>query len=187
MSLQHFFLEDQDFGNEAEASADGNVTLALSEQDLHHAKVLRLKPGEHIGVIDSKQRYFRCEIVDFQKALIVKNVTVTTGCLSQSAGRETTLAVGVWLCQGVAKGSKFDDVVRACTEIGVSGFIPVNFARSVSKLDAKKEATKNERWQKIAKSAAMQSGQFAIPKINQSVNVDVLCEQLADFDAVFIC
>ena len=90
MSLQHFFLENQDFGSEVEASADGSITLSLSSEDLHHAKVLRLKPGEHIGVIDSKQRYFRCEIVDFQKDLIVKNVTVTTGCLSQSAGREMT-------------------------------------------------------------------------------------------------
>lgn len=93
----------------------------------------------------------------------------------------------LWLCQGVVKGSKFDEVVRACSEIGVCGFIPVEFARSVAKLDAKKEATKIERWQKIAKSAAMQSGQFAIPKIAGAVNVKTLCEQLSDFDCVFVC
>lgn len=79
MSLQHFFLEDQDFACDVEAATDGLVKLNLSDEDLHHAKVLRLKPGEHIGVIDSKQTYFRCEIVDFQKDLIVKNMTVTTG------------------------------------------------------------------------------------------------------------
>ena len=79
MSLQHFFLEDQDFARDLEAASDGLVELKLSNEDLHHAKVLRLKAGEHIGVIDSGQRYFRCEIIDFQKSLIVKNVTVTTG------------------------------------------------------------------------------------------------------------
>ena len=95
MSLQHFFLENQDFGSEVEASDDGCITLSLSAEDLHHAKVLRLKPGEHIGVIDSKQRYFRCEIVDFQKGLIVKNVTIRDGYLSQGAGREMTNRVRV--------------------------------------------------------------------------------------------
>ena len=91
------------------------------------------------------------------------------------------------MCAGIAKGNKLDDVIRACTEIGVYGFMPVDFARSVSKLDAKKEAAKIERWHKIAKSAAMQSGQFAIPKISRAVNVSTLCEKLVDFDCVFIC
>lgn len=78
MSLQHFFLENQDFGSEFEASADGSVTLSLSADDLHHAKVLRLKPGEHIGIIDSKQKFFEVEIVEFSKDLLVKNSTKKT-------------------------------------------------------------------------------------------------------------
>lgn len=187
MSLQHFFLENQDFGSEVESSPDGNVALSLSDEDLHHAKVLRLKSGEHIGLIDSQKRYFRCEIVDFQKELIVKNVTIRDGYLSQDAGREMTNRVRLWLCHGIVKGSKFDEVVRACSEIGVYGFIPVEMDRCVSKLDANKEANKHERWQKIAKSAAMQSGQFLIPEISPVVNVSKLCEQLANFDCVFIC
>ena len=120
--------------------------------------------------------------------MLSEAAAITPESLSRGAGPEMTKPGSrVWLCQGLAKGAKLDEVVRACTEIGVYGFIPVDFARSVSKLDAKKEATKNERWQKIAKSAAMQSGQFAIPKISPAVNVSTLCEQLVDFDCVFIC
>lgn len=81
MSLQHFFLENQDFGSEVEASADASVTLSLSAEDLHHAKVLRLKPGEHIGIIDSNQKFFEVEIVDFSSNLIVKNSTKKTSAL----------------------------------------------------------------------------------------------------------
>lgn len=179
MSLQHFFVENQDFGYEVEASAESSVTLSLSGDDLHHAKVLRLKPGEHIGIIDSKQKFFEVEIVDFSKDLIVKNSTKKTNAPLSNCH--------LWLCAGISKGNKLDDVIRACTEIGAYGFIPVDFARSVSKIDAKKEAIKNERWQKIAKSAAMQSGQFVIPKISPSVNVSTLCDQLSDFDCVFVC
>ena len=84
MSLQHFFLENQDFGNEVESSTDGSVVLSLSTEDLHHAKVLRLKPGEHIGVIDSKQKFFEVEIVDFAKDLIVKNSTKKTNAPSNN-------------------------------------------------------------------------------------------------------
>lgn len=176
MSLQHFFLEDQDFAASAE-SGDGAVQLNLSKEDLHHAKVLRLKPGEHIGVIDSKGAFFEAEVIDFGERLTVKN-----------CGHDTVDDhLHLWLCPGISKGNKLDDVIRACTEIGVYGFIPVAFERSVSKLDEHKEANKNERWAKIAKSAAMQSGQYFIPKINHVVDVKTLCEQVSDFDAVIVC
>lgn len=38
-----------------------------------------------------------------------------------------------------------DDVIRACTEIGIFGFMPLNFERTVIKLDNKKEVKRIER------------------------------------------
>ena len=178
MSLQHFFLEDQDFELDLQGSEDGAIALRLSPDDLKHAKVLRLKAGEHIGIIDARGKFFEVEVLETSPNFLVKN----TGRAGAEQGN-----CHVWLAQGLSKGSKFDDIVRACTEIGICGFIPVAFERSISKLDDKKEASKNSRWQKIAKSAAMQSGQLAIPKITEAVDVPTLAEQLSDFDCVLIC
>lgn len=74
MSLQRFFLENQDFAQDVE-SCDNKVALNLSKEDFHHARVLRLKAGEHIGVIDSKGVFFETEVLDFTDSLVVKNCT----------------------------------------------------------------------------------------------------------------
>lgn len=177
MSLQHFFLDKQVLSSEIEFSNNEGFKLNLNHDDFHHAKVLRLKAGEHIGVIDSAHVFYECEIVDFEDFLIVKNCQKT-----KYADNKNQL----WLIQGVSKANKLDDIVRACTEIGVFGFIPVSFERSVVKLDEKKAISKIERWNKIAKSAAMQSGQINIPKINDVCSVDSLCDDLSDFDSVFV-
>lgn len=177
MSLQHFFLENQILNDEITSSKDGSFKLNLGSDDFHHAKVLRLKPGEHIGVIDSSSNFYECEIIEFEQSLIVKN------CCHKSNSTNHQIC----LCPGISKANKLDDVIRSCSEIGVDSFIPVDFERSISKLDEKKEDKKIERWNKIAKSAAMQSGQYRIPKIYQSVDVEGLCAQLKDFDCVFVC
>lgn len=136
MSLQHFFLDNQDFELDLQGSEDGAVALRLSDDDVKHAKVLRLKAGEHVGIIDCKGKFFEVEILEAAPQMIVKN---TGRAEAKKSNKHVCLA------QGLSKGSKFDDIVRACTEIGVSGFIPVAFERSVSKLDDKKEASKTSR------------------------------------------
>lgn len=177
MSLQHFFLKKQDVSNEIEASDNGAFVLDLCDQDIHHAKVLRLKPGEHIGVVDAKSNFFECEILEFDNHLIVRSCTKNT--VKQN--------LQLWLCPGVSKANKLDDVIRACTEIGICGFIPTVFERSVVKIDNDKLNKRLERWNKIAKSAAMQSGQCFIPKIDFANNINSLCAKLDDFDFVFTC
>lgn len=177
MSLQHFFVQSQDILKEIELSQNLGFKLNLSDEDLHHAKVLRLKSGEHIGVIDSNTNYFECEILDFNNNIFVRN------CIKKNPINNVEL----WLCPGLSKSNKLDDVIRACTEIGVNGFIPAEFERSVVKLDDNKADARVKRWLKIAKSAAMQSGQFSIPEIKYARDIDTLCTFLKNFDFVFIC
>lgn len=179
MSLQHFFLQNQDFSKDIELQQGGPIPLNLSKEDLHHAKVLRLKPNEHIGIIDSLNKYFEVEIIEFDNKLIVKN--------SQNANVLPSKNYNLFLCPGMSKANKIDDVIRACTEIGIDGFIPVMFKRSVIKLDKKKKDNKIQRWKNIAKSASMQSGRFSIPSINNILNFDDLCSKLSDFDYIFVC
>lgn len=175
MSLPQFFLDEQVLADEAQAE----FPLALSRDDAKHAKVLRLAPGEHIAVVDAAQDYFECEIVAFDEGLPV--VTIS-GHLDAKP-----LAAHVCLVQGLAKGDKMETVIRHATELGVSEFIPFAAARSVMKVDAKKAAAKTERWQAIAKSAAMQSGQTHLAQVRCPLKLAGVTKALAEFDAVLVC
>ena len=168
MSLPHFFLNDQVLANEAQAE----FPLALSRDDAKHAKVLRLAPGEHVAVVDAAQDYFECEVVSFAEALPVVRIA---GHLDQASDMPH-----VCLVQGLAKGDKMETVIRHATELGVAEFMPFAAARSIMKVDAKKAAAKTERWQAIAKSAAMQSGQTRLAHVNQPMKLPAMC-------AVLVC
>lgn len=175
MSLPHFFLDEQVLAHEAQAE----FPLALSRDDAKHAKVLRLAPGEHVAIIDADQDYFECEIVSFDGPLPQVRIAGHLDAACELAH--------VCLVQGLAKGDKMETVIRHATELGVAQFMPFSAARSIMKVDAKKAASKTERWQAIAKSAAMQSGQVRLAHVEQPQKLAGVCKQLADFDAVLVC
>ncbi|OUO91510.1 RNA methyltransferase [Gordonibacter sp. An230] len=176
MSLPHFFLNDQVLAGESNAA----FPLRLAADDAKHARVLRLVPGEHVAVVDASQDYFECEIVDFSDTLPL--VRIAQRLDGRGEGRSTVVLV-----QGLAKGDKMETVIRHATELGVAGFVPLACERSVVRLDRKKAAAKAERWRAIAKSAAMQSGQRAVPEVSEPVELSEACRLLEQATVVLVC
>lgn len=174
MSLHHFFLDGQVLGRETEPC----FPLRLNPADLKHARVLRLAPGEHIGVVDAARDYFECEIVSADDGL---TVSIAQKLDAPDEGPTVVLA------QGLAKGDKMDDIVRHATEVGVSAFVPLSCSRSVVKLDAKKAAAKTERWRAIARSAAMQAGRASVPEVSEPLDIAHAAELFAEATAVLVC
>ncbi len=174
MSLPRFFLDSQVLSAETEPV----FPLRLGVDDMRHARVLRLRPGEHIAVIDAAQDYFECEIVSMADGVSVR-----------IAAHEKAPEIGrrVVLLQGLSKGDKMDTVIRHATELGVSAFIPLSCSRSVLKLDPAKSVKRTERWRSIAKSAAMQSGQAAVPEVSEPKTPAEAAEMLGQFTAVLVC
>ena len=176
MSLHHFFLDEQILAEEKSPI----FSLHLSPDDRKHAKVLRLAPGEHISVVDAARDYFECEIVDITDG----DIEVRIAQKLESNEHEGPVVV---LVQGIAKGTKMDDVIRHATEVGVAGFVPLITSRCVVKLDSKKEQSRVQRWQSIAKSAAMQSGRTSVPDVCAPMSIAQTMEFLSDFTCVLVC
>ena len=175
MSLHQFFLDNQVLAAErAEVFA-----LRLSDDDVRHARVLRLHAGEHIAVVDASSDYFECEIASFDGDVML--VSIAAHDDAPDAGPR------VMLCQGLAKGDKMETVIRHATEVGVDAFVPLACARSVMKLDTKRAASKCERWRAIAKSAAMQAGRRAVPQVCEPMSVSQLAEAVVGVTAVLVC
>ena len=175
MSLHRFFLDEQIIAQEADECFD----LQLSAGDVKHFRVLRLRAGEHIAVIDAARDYFECEITSTEGALPQVRIAVR--------GDAPVARAQVILVQGLAKGDKFDEVIRHATELGVTGFVPLTCERSVVKLDAARAQKRVERWHSIARSAAMQAGREQIPSVEFPCDAAAAAQLLQHATAVLVC
>ena len=134
---------------------DGEV-LSLQGENAQHAKVLRLKVNEQVLACDGAGREALCRIRETGDwELSVEEIRVSTS--------EAAVKVRVYLA--FPKADKLEHVIQKATELGAYEIIAFPSARCVSKPDDKSLKKKLERWQKIAASAAEQSGRGRIPQV----------------------
>ena len=132
--------------------------MVLTGENAAHARVLRLKAGEEVLVCDGAGRESLCsvnDVSDGQISLVVKH----------SKASETEACVQVSVYMAFSKGDKPEHVIQKATELGAFEIVAFPSARCVSRPDEKSLKKKLERWQKIAQSAAEQSGRGVIPKV----------------------
>lgn len=132
--------------------------MVLTGENAAHAKVLRLKCGEKVTVSDGSGRECICTVSDVSTG----QISLVVDAVMDSAS-EPAVAVSVYMA--FAKGDKLEHVIQKATELGACEIIAFPSARCVSKPDEKSAAKKLERWQKIAASAAEQSGRGRIPAV----------------------
>lgn len=133
--------------------------LTITGEDAHHiVRVLRMKPGERLTVCDGAGVDYDCELLGAAGAEAACRILGQTPSIGEPSVRIT-------LFMGLPKGDKMDFIVQKATELGASCVTPFLAARSVSRPDAKTLRKKCERWQKIAREAAMQSGRGRVPEI----------------------
>ena len=135
----------------------------LPEEARHAAQVLRLMPGEAVELLDG-QGIFAAVLAQVDKSQARALVS------AQLPDREPR--VRVTLFQGLAKGDKMEGIVRRCTELGVHAVQPLEMARCVQRLDAKRAAAQRERWQRIAREATKQCGRAWAPPVYPPVGLD---------------
>ena len=132
--------------------------LVLTGENAAHAKVLRLQNGEEVLVCDGAGNECICTISDVspgQISLVVKS--------RQASASEAKVRASIYMA--FSKGDKLEHVIQKATELGAAEIIAFPSNRCVSRPDEKSLAKKVERWQKIAASAAEQSGRGVIPQV----------------------
>ena len=130
--------------------------ITLSGENAAHAKVLRLKNGEELLLCDGQGNEALCRIVN-SESLTLEVV--------QYRESETEAAARVSIYMAFPKADKLEHVIQKATELGAAEIVAFPSARCVSKPDEKSLKKKLERWQKIAASAAEQSGRGVIPQV----------------------
>ena len=144
--MTRFFVSPEELGND---------NIQLVGENASHAKVLRLKAGEQVLVCDGEGKECLCAVVDSSWNLEVLE--------RRESVSEPGVQVSVYMA--FPKSDKLEHVIQKATELGVYEIVAFPSARCVSKPDEKSLKKKLERWQKIAASAAEQSGRGRIPQV----------------------
>lgn len=137
--------------------APAGETVVLTGENARHAKVLRLKTGESVLLCDGKGTEWVCTVAEAGEQPVLQ---VGDRRLSQT---EAACRVSVYMA--MPKADKLEHVIQKATELGAWEIVTFPTARCVSKPEERSLAKKLERWQKIALSAAEQSGRGRIPEV----------------------
>ncbi|MFP7493586.1 16S rRNA (uracil(1498)-N(3))-methyltransferase [Terribacillus saccharophilus] len=144
--------------------------VTLDGQDAHHInRVMRMKQGDEIICVHPGGHAAKCRISE----LTAEHVVVI---VSEQIDIDTEMPIAVTIAQGLPKGDKLEFIVQKGTELGATGFVPFQAARSVVKWDEKKKDKKRLRLEKIAKEAAEQSSRQTIPIVEDVHSFQMLLE-----------
>ena len=135
-----------------------NDEIILVGENAAHAKVLRLKAGEQVLICDGEGKECLCCVKDIASGELTLSVISR-----QKSVSEANVKVSIYMA--FPKGDKLEHVIQKATELGAYEIVTFPSARCVSKPDEKSMKKKLERWQKIAASAAEQSGRGRIPEV----------------------
>ncbi len=154
-------------------------TVTLSkEESAHAARVLRLRPGEEIRLLDGENLWAaELETVDANES----TARVTALCSSPEAPAHAILV------QGLPKADKLELIAQKATELGMWELWPAEMTYCVAKADkADKAEKKRERLSRIALEAAKQSGRAHVPQVAQTLSFSKTLEKLKEVDLVLV-
>lgn len=128
--------------------------LVLTPQQQHYLlRVLRLRDGDKFIVMNGMGKWWLAQLQGEQ------------GEILEPLEVKTELPVAITLMMALPKGNGFDEIVRCCTELGVTCIAPILSDRTL----LNPSPQKLERWRRIASEAAEQSERAVVPTILQPV------------------
>lgn len=147
-----------------EPSVISGDLVEVTDSDLLHQwnAVLRLRPGQQIALLDGSGTQTLVELTTLTRrsaqGRVVSNSAITT---------EPRLQVTLFVA--LARGERFEWVLQKGTELGAAAFVPIHTAHAIA--DAV-SGNKLERWRRIIREAAEQSGRSKLPTLAEPQSLD---------------
>ena len=160
--------------NECQGSA-----LTLTGREAHHGvRVLRLRKGERVTVLNGVGRVFGCEVTSLNRDAI--------GLAVQETEDAPAPPCEITLVQAIPKGKLLDFILQKATELGVSRIIPLLSERVITQIDGDNSDTKNAHWRTVAIEAIKQCGSPWLPRIEPAISPAELLARKEAFDLFLI-
>ena len=154
--------------------------VKLSEDDRHHLlHVLRLKRGSEVNIIDRSGNCFKGELIHLQelRARASREIPV-----DRSSDRFRSV-----LFVSPPRAGKMDDLVKPLAELGVDEMTALFSENTVVKQSKWDWPKKKERWQRLVRESAKQSGRLKSLDFGEPLHFDQACQWLDQLDLGFIC
>lgn len=151
----------------------GDITELGEEEARHCARVLRLKPGELIGITDGKGIFCTARLL----TLDTRHVTVTIVQRDLVPERSFRLHMAVAPTKNI---DRFEWFLEKATECGIEEITPLICAQSERKV------IKPERLNKIIVAAMKQSQRAWLPKLNDAVKLKDFVKNYSSDNQSFI-
>jgi 16S rRNA (uracil1498-N3)-methyltransferase len=136
----------------------GSIVHFDADQSRQISRVLRLRPGDRVVVLDGAG-------LEFEVALDSTIQSRATGSIADRRPAGGEPVVRLTLYQSLLKREKFEWVLQKGTEIGVARFVPVITSRSLIRDPVDSKPEKLNRWRRIIREAAEQSGRGRLPQL----------------------
>lgn len=159
--MHHFFVPP--------SSIQGNEVTLSGPQSHQIVRVLRMRPGDVIVVLDNSGWEIETELVAVDPNQVEGRVLHRR----LAAGEPRTK---VSLYQSVPRSKRFEPVLQKGTELGIVEFVPVIAERCIIS-DLEDVEKKRARWQVIIQEAAEQSRRGRKPALSRATLFARACEQ----------
>lgn len=157
------------------AHINGSLAELTPEESWHCTKVLRIKAGEPIHLIDGKGNFYEGELSIVNEKKSIASIT---------SGPNAQVKHPYYLHLAIAPTKNIDRMewlVEKAVEIGID---EITFLRCKN---SERTVIKEDRLIKIAESAVKQSLQAFIPKINGLTNFSDVIKESADLKLIAHC
>lgn len=168
--MHKFFVEDNQI-------KDNKIKIINNDYN-HIVNVLRMKKEDNILITNKNiLETYNCKIEQINSSEVVCNIISVEN-------KEVEMNVKVDIFQGLPKADKMEYIIQKCVELGVHKIVPVNMKYCVAKI--KDEDKKNIRWNTISEVAAKQCKRNLIPKIEKSINMPNLYNEIKNYDLAIV-
>lgn len=145
--------------------------VVLTGQPAHRiGRVLRMAPGDHVLLLDNSGWAYETELTRFDSEQVEGHVVHKTLATGEPRAKIT-------LYQALLKGHGFETVLEKCTEVGVVEFVPLLCERCVVGSLMGVESHRQERWERIIRSAAEQSRRGRLPRLAPVTMWPMACQR----------
>jgi len=137
----------------------GGPRIALTGEQAHQiSRVLRLKVGDRLVLLDGSGHEYRVRLSEVRSSAVAGDVDDVR--VSRPEPR-----LHLTLYQALVLRDRFETVLQKGTEVGISRFVPVWCERSVVLRGDQIDAKRLERWRRIVTEAAEQCERGQVPEI----------------------
>lgn len=156
----------------------GNTLTLIGGEAHHAARVLRLRRGDEVVVLDGAGTELFCAVQDVAKSAVQLSVAKRNSV--------PPLPYQITLLQAIPKGKIIESIIQKGTELGVARIVPLLTERVATRLEGEDAAHKTEKLQHVAVEAIKQCGSAWLPKIETPMTPKDFLRRGENFDLPLI-